>query len=79
MQLFEVLSPVLLLRPCFFDKGNNSKKNIELLDRTSYHFVGSLKPKFQLVPRENGEENNKKDDIFAYRTREEILGVDCAS
>jgi len=57
-----------------FDKGNNSKKKIELLDKTSYHFVGSLKPydykhfleipleKFQLIPWER-EGNNKKDDI----------------
>jgi hypothetical protein len=61
---------------------------MELLDRTSYHFVVSLKPydckhfreipleKFQLVQRENGEEKNKKDDIYAYRTREEILAAE---
>jgi hypothetical protein len=71
-----------------FDKGNNSKKSMALLDKTSYHFVGSLKPydykyfleipmeKFQLVQRENGEENNKKDDIYAYRTQEEVLGAE---
>ena len=71
-----------------FDKGNNSKKNIELLAKTSYHFVGSLKPydykylleipleKFPLVQRENGEENEKKGDIYAYRTREENLGAE---
>jgi len=69
-----------------FDKGNNSKKNIELLDKTAYHFVGSLKPydykhfmeipmeKFQLVPVGNEEESEKKDEIYAYRTREEVLG-----
>ena len=71
-----------------FDKGNNSKKNIELLDKTSYHFVGSLKPydhkhfleipveKFQLVPVANGEGKKKKDDIYAYRTQEEVLGAE---
>ena len=71
-----------------FDKGNNSKANMELLDDTPYHFVGSLKPydykhlleipleNFQLVPMENGEEDKKKDDIHAYRTREEALGVE---
>ena len=69
-----------------FDKGNNSKKNIELLDKTAYHFVGSLKPydykhfmeipmeKFQLVPVGNEEESEKNDEIYAYRTREEVLG-----
>jgi transposase len=69
-----------------FDKGNNSKKSIELLDETAYHFVGSLKPynykhfmeipvdKFQLVPVDNGEESEKKDEIYAYRTQEEVLG-----
>ena len=69
-----------------FDKGNNSKKSIELLDETDYHFVGSLKPydykhfmeipldKFQLVPVANGEESEKKDEIYAYRTQEEVLG-----
>jgi transposase len=71
-----------------FDKGNNSKKNIELLYKTSYHFVGSLKPydhkhfleipleKFQLVPVANGEGKKKKDDIYAYRTQEEVLGAE---
>jgi len=54
---------------------------------TPYYFVGSLKPydykhfmeipleKFQLVPMGNGEEEKKKDDIYAYRTREEALGA----
>ena len=71
-----------------FDKGNNSKVSMELLDDTPYHFVGSLKPynykhfmeitleNFQLVPMENGEEEKKKDDIYAYRTREEALGAE---
>jgi len=71
-----------------FDKGNNSKASMELLDDTPYYFVGSLKPydykhfleipleKFQLVPMENGEEDKKKDDIYAYRTREEALGAE---
>ena len=71
-----------------FDKGNNSKKNIELLDKTAYHFVGSLNPydykhfleipleEFQLVQRENEEEKEKKDDISAYRTRKEALGAE---
>ena len=70
-----------------FDKGNNSKKNIELLDKTAYHFVESLKPygykhfleipleEFKLVQRENEEEKEKKDDISAYRTRKEALGA----
>jgi hypothetical protein len=58
------------------------------LDETAYHFVGSLKPydykhfmeipvdKFQLVPVDNGEgkKKKKKDEIYAYRTREEVLG-----
>jgi len=70
-----------------FDKGNNSKKSIELLDKTAYHFVGSLKPydykhfmeippeEFQVVPMDKGEESEKKDEIYAYRTREEVLGA----
>jgi hypothetical protein len=56
------------------------------LDEIAYHFVGSLKPydykhfmeipvdKFQLVPVANGEESEKKDEIYAYRTQEEVLG-----
>ena len=71
-----------------FDKGNNSKASMELLDDTPYYFVGSLKPydykhfleipleKFQLVPMENGEEEKKKDEIYAYRTREEAFGAE---
>ncbi|MEA1998076.1 MAG: IS1634 family transposase, partial [Euryarchaeota archaeon] len=71
-----------------FDKGNNSKASMNLLDDTPYYFVGSLKPydykhfmeipleKFQLVPMENGEEEKKKDAIYAYRTREEALGAE---
>ena len=61
---------------------------MKLLDDTPYHFVGSLKPydykhfleipleHFQLVPMENGEDDKKKDDIYAYRTREEALGAE---
>jgi len=61
---------------------------MKLLDDTPYHFVGSLKPydykhfleipleNFQLVPMENGEDGKKKDDIYAYRTREEALGAE---
>jgi hypothetical protein len=60
---------------------------MELLDDTPYYFVGSLKPydykhfleitleNFLLVPREKGEEDKKKDDIYAYRTREDVLGA----
>ncbi|NQE53324.1 hypothetical protein C5S29_07000 [ANME-1 cluster archaeon GoMg3.2] len=71
-----------------FDKGNNSKASMNLLEDTPYYFVGSLKPydykhfmeipleKFQLVPMENGEEEKKKDDIYAYRTREDALGAE---
>jgi transposase len=71
-----------------FDKGNNSKDNMKLLKDTPYHFVGSLKPydykhfmeipleQFQLVPMENREEAKKKGDIYAYRTREEVLGAE---
>ncbi|KAF5418220.1 MAG: hypothetical protein C5S38_00245 [Candidatus Methanophagaceae archaeon] len=71
-----------------FDKGNNSKASMKLLDKTPYYFVGSLKPydykhfleipleKFLLVPMEYGEEEKKKDDIYAYRTREEALGAE---
>ena len=29
-----------------------------------------------MVPMENGEEDKKKDDIFTYRTREEVLDVE---
>jgi transposase len=73
-----------------FDKGNNSKDNLELLDDTPYHFVGSLKPydykhfldipldTFQLVQMESEEKGwaKKKDEIIAYRTREEVLGAE---
>ncbi|NAT10283.1 hypothetical protein C4E22_01810 [ANME-1 cluster archaeon AG-394-G06] len=71
-----------------FDKGNNSKASMNLLDDTPYYFVGSLRPydykhfleipleKFQLVPMENGEEDKKKDDIYAYRTREDAFGAE---
>ena len=71
-----------------FDKGNNSKASMELLDDTPYYFVGSLKPydykhfmeipleKFPLVPMENGGEDKKKDDTYAYRTRKEALGAE---
>jgi transposase len=30
--------------------------------------------KFQLVPVDNGEGKKKKDEIYAYRTREDVLG-----
>lgn len=62
-----------------FDKGNNSKKNIQRLAKTPYHVIGSLVPsqhadllavplrKFRRLPERFGK-------TWAYRTTKEVYG-----
>jgi transposase len=58
-----------------FDKGNNSLKNIEKIDKTEYSFVGSLKPSHHKdllkVPLERYE---NLGDLKVYRTKKEVFG-----
>lgn len=63
-----------------FDKGNNSEQNVESLDESPLHFVGSLVPtqhqdllkiphsKYQLLKGECFEQ------VQAYRTRKKVFG-----
>lgn len=62
-----------------FDKGNNSKRNLQRLARTPYHVIGSLVPsqhadllavpleKFHRLPKQFGT-------TWAHRTRQEVFG-----
>lgn len=64
-----------------FDKGNNSEANQELLDRTRYHFVGSLTPTqypdLLAIPLKNF--SALKEPRFAgtkvFRTTKAVFGV----
>jgi hypothetical protein len=80
------IAPEKLTSQAFWDHMEYLGEEEIALDETAYHFVGSLKPydykhfmeipldKFQWVPVDNGEESEKKDEIYAYRTQEEVLG-----
>jgi len=65
-----------------FDKGNNSKENISKIKK--YHFIGSLKPyDFKHLLRISLERykpvydnDNKRTDILAYRTKEKVFGAE---
>lgn len=63
-----------------FDKGNNSKANLEAVEGTPYHFVGSLVPTHHLelltVPK--SEFRSLAEDglpgVTAYRTKKVVFG-----
>ena len=65
-----------------FDKGNNSKENMELLFRTPFHFVGSLVPTHypQLlsipISKFKACKDERLESIKTYRTTMEVFGVE---
>ena len=62
-----------------FDKGNNSEQNIESLDQSPLHFVGSLVPTqhqdLLKIPRSKYQPLNGEcfEQVQAYRTRREVF------
>ena len=65
-----------------FDKGNNSQAAIEKLDRSDYHFVGSLIPSHfpDLLRVEEDRYHDLTDERFegvrVYRDTREVFGVE---
>lgn len=63
-----------------FDKGNNSKENIEAIAQSSYHVIGSLVPTqhqdLLALPLEKFTEfeNPQLEATVAYRTKKEVFG-----
>lgn len=65
-----------------FDKGNNSRDNLDAISDSPYHFIGSLvttqHPDLLKVPRSRFR--SLTDDglpgVSAYRTRKEVFGVE---
>jgi len=63
-----------------FDKGNNSEQAFEILDNTSFHFIGSLVPSHHAdlleVPANRYEPlpGERLRDVRAYRTTKKIYG-----
>ena len=63
-----------------FDKGNNSKENIEAIAQSSYHVIGSLVPTqhqdLLALPLEEftSFENPQLEGAVAYRTEKEVFG-----
>ena len=64
-----------------FDKGNNSKENLERVDNSPLHFVGSLVPTQHpdLLARPRTEmrrlDRAQLPAVWAYRTQKKIFGV----
>lgn len=65
-----------------FDKGNNSKKNLPLLESTPFHFVGSLTPSHHADLLAVGKEayqplhEPRLGGVSSYRTKKEVFGVE---
>ena len=65
-----------------YDKGNNSQQSQEILDDSSYHFVGSLSPAQHpdliRIPRSRFHPLGGEglDGVLAWRTRKEVLGAE---
>src|SRR5204863_31514 len=63
-----------------FDKGNNSADNFEELDRSPYHFIGSLVPTQHQdllnIPLEQFRslEDSRFSGVRVYRTEKEVFG-----
>jgi transposase len=64
-----------------FDKGNNSKDNLEAVEDSPYHFVGSLvptqHPELLAIParRFHSLADDDLPSVRAYRTRRKVFGV----
>ena len=65
-----------------FDKGNNSKDNLEAVEGSPYHFVGSLVPtqhvELLAIPARRFHSLADEDlpNVRAYRTRRKVFGVE---
>lgn len=65
-----------------FDKGNNSQENLDAIDDSPLHFVGSLvptqHPKLLAVPRRRMKRLDKGQlpAVWSYRTRKNVFGVE---
>jgi len=63
-----------------FDKGNNSEENIQRIDASEFHFVGSLVPSHHSdllkVPRSKyvSLKGSRFEDVSAYRTTKTVFG-----
>jgi len=58
-----------------FDKGNNSRKNIQGIDKTKYFFVGSLKPSHHKdLLKVSLERYEDLGDLKVYRRKKEVFG-----
>lgn len=58
-----------------FDKGNNSRKNIQGIDKTEYSFVGSLKPSHHKdLLKVSLERYEDLGDLKVYRTKKKVFG-----
>lgn len=65
-----------------FDKGNNSKDNLDSVANGSYHFVGSLVPthyqELLAIPRNKMRqlEHKQLPHVWAYRTSQKVFDVE---
>ena len=63
-----------------FDKGNNSKDNLEAVDDSPYHFIGSLvptqHPELLETPADRLRSLDGLDGVSAWRTTRTLFGVE---
>ena len=76
----ELLSGAVEGIPLIFDKGNNSLANLQAVDASPYHFIGSLvpsqHPELLAVPREQFRSQAAEGlpGVSTYRTKKEVFG-----
>ena len=64
------------------DKGNNSKKNLELVDKSPFHFIASLSPthakSLLQIPLDQYQDcrSNRLEDEKYYVTREKVFAIE---
>lgn len=63
-----------------FDKGNNSQENLDAIEASPYHFIGSLVPTHHkdllAIPLAKFKELDELAGVKAYRTRKEVFDVE---
>jgi transposase len=80
IQRHELLSTGVEGITLIFDKGNNSKANLQSVDASPYHFIGSLVPsqhrELLAVPREQFKSLSVAElpNVSTYRCKKEVFG-----
>lgn len=77
-QLSEGVTDITLV----FDKGNNAEENLDIVDQSPFHFVGSLVPTHHAdllaIPKKKMRrlDPKKLPAVWSFRTKKQVFGVE---